>query len=96
MAQVQHPHSLLDELWEHLERVPAAAQQGHGHAQHNAQPAGLAFGFYEGPQGGAQGRGRQRGGEQYDAQRGRILTPVELHHHDSKAHQQQHLHHRQR
>ncbi len=56
----------LDELREKLQRVPAAAQQRHHHAQHDAQAAGLTLGLHKGAQGGAQRRGGKGEGASHD------------------------------
>ncbi len=44
---------VLYSLWEKFHRVPAASQQCHHHAGHNAQPARLAFSLDERAQRGA-------------------------------------------
>lgn len=56
---------LLNDLREELQGIPAAAEQGHDHTKHDAEPGSLPLGLDEGTQHGAQRGGGEAGSNHY-------------------------------
>jgi len=75
----------LDDLGKELDRVPAAAKQGHDHAEHDGQAVGLALGFDQGARVVPSAAAAEGGGDQHEGQGGRRLAPVQLHDDDAES-----------